>query len=327
MILTGAILLSAVVAGAGQVFRQSFVADDTVTDSYFSTDPGEIRLVGVCDPLKPSLKCWGLNAKPSAELEKEVLSEIDVNSTIRRNGPAVIPFQFRRKNRILVFKLPINKPGLFRASISGFYDTDGNQLNQLTYGYDANSSTKLELFNFHAPRNSTKSAIHLSLSIPLRGTVELPPNSVTEASDADKKVSITRTLSLKPQDVRWYQGGRGWVVLFKLEGDSLRSRVHMHVESINAKGQPINEVDLNGMPRPQIIYKPGTPIPPNFGGRRFIYQTDPGVFDPQTGTRAWQTQVNPSAVHHYRITFSTDRSVEFQNIPLDAGPESGSKTS
>ncbi len=317
MIPIGAILLTGAVASLAQMRRQVNVIDATVTDSYFSVETGEVKLLGVCDLLKPEVECWDTNGHLSAELNKQVLEELKTAATHNGIGQAEIPMVYREKNRIAVFDVP-NPTGTKPAGIFSGIDTkDGYHPNPISFYWEPRLEHRIELVPIHTDRAETSTILFAQFAVPVSGSAFLEAKTGATAAVGSYTIAMGETLEVQPGTLPMFQPGPNWWAPIKSVSSGSMERVHVQLNAVDKKGALVASVDASGRPMKPAkpLTMPQYPFDPT--GPRFVFTTVNSNFEDSLHGWRLQTNVNPKEVSGYNVTVLVDRTIRFTKVPLD----------
>jgi hypothetical protein len=306
--------------GRSQFQLNSIVPDEVVSGSYFSADTGEIKLVGVCDALSPAVRCWDAEGRIDQSLGDQVSKIFLKKGAGANNSSLELSFYFRKKNRILVFRSPVQALNVGRTAVLGGFFLSSNQyLSDLGPMVDPFSNPRYQYLRIDADRSKKAIPVFARLDCWNRRSVEMPAQVGASGSADEQSISIasikladdSSTYAYNP----YYQ--KHWDVLLRIKGDGPDSKFQYVIQAYDDKGVAIRRTDRDGRPLKM-------PVPGQNINERSQAAASPAAmnqwaqpFRTDLGGRVWTCWVNPKYVSKIVIQTLRNRWIEFQNVPLD----------
>lgn len=318
------VALACVAGASGQFIYDDSPPDAVVTDSYWTADSGEIKLVGICDVLRPDIQCWNPDRTPNQDLSNKVVEEFKKGLPHQANSAVEIPFFFRKKNRLAVFQVPYDTDKIHHtAHVGGIWAPNNRYLQSITGQTFPFVDPNLEYLAFSEEKSQSTTTFTVKLSRTDFKPTLLPVKRGAEAQIGDKTVSVAAITRTESGSGPSYGSNRAnsWSVLLKFSGDSTKSRLQINASAVDENGKGFQGVDAKGRPIKWQVPKKGAPgfISDMSGMSRnpFLFTGGIGPYQPDLGGRIWNTSVDPKYLPNLQITISTPLIVRFKDIPLD----------
>ena len=282
-----------------------------VSKKYTSADLGTIEAIGACSISPGTISCWDASGNKDSNLTEEIKAHYE------DNGEAKIPYRFGRKNRLVVFRLPLNRPGvgtrIWRVSSeNGEYL--GSARSRSPNWQDGGSY--IEWYNVDSNLKAQRTSIHFEVMVPFgTGTLPLKKGAETEIGAVKVHIdSINRGPDRSPLDIlNSYR--KTWQIAATVSGFSGSFAPTLGGYALDAKGKVVKAIDRDGI----VLQTTPTGYVVNAGSAKGV------TFGPlvqtlhSTGTahQVLRMPINPADVSALSLTANGIRNVTITDIPLD----------
>lgn len=299
--------------------------DVVVTDSYFSPDYGLMKVLGLCDVLRPSIQCWDAMGRPNTDLAKQVTYLFSQAQAGSSSNVPIFSFRFRHKNRLAIIQMPRDGGSQGATQFSNI-SVPGMPYVYSVFSAPNQANPAINYFDIGADQAANSIDITARLNVQTHRPLEVPCKEGASSDLDSNRVtigSIKRT-SRPLYDMRssymysWGANNQNWQVLLKIAGDSPVSREEINVQPIDSHGRVILNVDPSG--KPVTLPKPGTVDAATFAfsaSRNIYYSIPVGPFQSTLGGRIWTTTVDPKYISALQCSFWKGRYILFKDFPLN----------
>lgn len=309
-----------VVMAAGQMEPDYLTPDSIVSDTYRSQDAGEIKLIGICNRMRPDIQCWNPDGTLNLPLANEVAEKFQ-KAAAAEVRTTELPIRVPRKNRILVFQITPNSasPNGF-GQIDGFYTPDGHYLPQLNlppmlYGVPHDEC-------FEVNEDNSQSTVDLFVKFSHRANEpNLVPMKEGAQTTIDQKTFTIGSITTGPEDPKRGEqtaDRKSWRILVKIAGDSSTAKLKPSVIGADIDGRVFKSVNPDGKPVRWLRLRKTQALPANGAvGQGFVFMNGLGPYQPDLGARIFTSFIDPSYIHYLQVSLATITNIQFKNIPLD----------
>ena len=320
------VMLGGIAGATGQYINPDSRPDEVVTTSYWSSDAGEIKLIGVCDALKPEIACWNADRHPDPLLAKQVAERFRPDKSRHPSEPAQIPFFFRKKNRIVVFQTPIyDSKTRFQTRLNGFWTPDQQYMQDVAPPQFPYVEPYLQCFALSVGKEKTTASVNARLLKTEYSTMLIPPKTGTEVSNGKITVSIGSITRVTRNTTMGYPyNGPAWNILIKISGDSAQSHLQPSAVIVDEKGNGYRGFDKDGRPikwnfSPKMTESGHSAVFSMGASSAMPIMPDGhiGEYQPKLGGRICTVSVDPKYIPNLSISFTYPFIVQFKDIPLD----------
>ena len=300
----------------------AMVPNEVVNHVYYSSSSGLIELAAVCDVYRPEVQCWDADRTPNKEIAKLVTETFLREPKASGRKFVEIPFNFKKKNRVAVFRVP-NHLALSQSCswISGF-TVEGNK--DAPKVVTAQSDEPLTHYEF---ATLTEDPDKPTTSITVKLVGQLAPNVMLPVAEGAKKLTGSHTVSIgsispgfhpsKPSNREI--GHLAWDILVKISDDGNTLGPDARGGVFDESDMPYKDINRDG--RPVRYGKPSKNHPIDFSEGSYALQgSGLGPYLPELGGRIWRCYVDPKYHPHVLIVLDTNSTVLFKDVPLDPIP-------
>ena len=289
-------ILGTLVAGLAAAVQINYNPDVVVHDSYMAGDPGEVRLLGVCDLQSQETRCWSPNGTENAELESAVRGP--QGDAPRRQDPIKGDTK-QPRDRVLAFRFPEATPFNHNtARSSAFWSVGLKFLTQIRGFPQTHPGYEDEYFYCEEMPAKKTTNVFVKIARDFIQPVTIP----LKASAQQGKVAITSIVKNK---------AKGWEVLIKVAGDSSKSDFKVNVEPVDEQGNGLTSVAESQLPVQAIKGPIGN------GRNPFRPIGTLGPYSKSRKCRIWTARIDPILIPNLYVTCTRIQNVEFKEIPLD----------
>ena len=282
-----------------------------VSKKYASADLGTIEAIGACSISPGTISCWDASGSTNSDLTKEIRAHYE------SGAGAKIPYRFGRKNRLVVFKLPSERPGIGTrvwnvSSENGEYPGSAGYIGPKWEG----GSPYLDWYNIDSDLKAKRTSIRFEVMVPFgTGTVPLKKGAETDIGTMKVHIdSINRGPDRNPLEIlNFYR--KTWQISVTVSGFPGSIAPTLGGLALDAKGDVVNTIDRDG-----TAFQASTTGYVISGGIRRQVTRAPMVQAIRGAGTAHQVlwmPINPTDVSALSLTANGIRIVTITDIPLD----------
>lgn len=291
-----AVILGALVAGFAAAAQINYRPDVIVHDTYMANDPGEIRLLGVCDLQSQETRCWNPSGTENTELETAVRGP---KGAAPRSSDPIKPEANQPKDRVLAFRFPETTPRTHNTTrASAFWSDGAKYLTQIQGFPQTHLGFEDEFFFCEGIPAQKTTSVFVRIARDF-----VPPTTIPLKTGAKQGRLLIATIARNKQ--------KGWEVLLKLGGDGPKSELTINVEPVDVLGNRLTSVAESPLP----VTAPKGPI----GNARNPFQPIGWLapYEKSRKGRIWTSRIDPILIPFLRVSCTHTENVEFKDILLD----------
>ena len=288
-----AVILGLSLVGVAAAFQVDNIPDVLVKGTYLPGDPGEVRLLGVCDIQSQKPGCWDAEGNPNPTLWDTVKGPKGQVPTDTNQVPHPSATQ-----RLLVFRFPDTNPNTHNTLRMGpFWAPNHEYLTQVRWFPQTHPGFQDEYFLLESAPTQNKASVTVAISRDAYTPVTLPLKPNTQQGI----VSIGKIQATNKNT---------WEVLLKVSGDNEGPKLVVNVQPVDNEGYDLAYVAERQSP----VRAPNHAIP---GRNPFRPIGHIGPYEAQLGGRIWTSITNPHSIPNLHLWFNRITNVQFRDIPLN----------